>query len=45
MGLRVASGWEYIFLICDNIFMHDINEFKANEMGRLTKYYLLCAFA
>lgn len=41
----VASGCEDIFLTSDKAFTYGINEFKANEIGRLTEQYLLCASA
>jgi hypothetical protein len=45
MRHRVASGWENSFLTSSNIFIHGIDEFKANEIDRLIEQYLLCACA
>jgi hypothetical protein len=40
--LRLVGKIFFLHLI---IFMHGINEFKANEIGRLTEKYVLCTFA
>jgi hypothetical protein len=43
-GTELHLVGKIFFFSVDNIFMHAINEFKANEIRRFTGPYLLCAF-